>query len=65
MEVGSSSGAHGRQLESIVHGVLMLGRTQGGGEYLPRWSLLCFCRILCTSWVILGLRVVLGVDRYE
>jgi hypothetical protein len=27
--------------------------------------LLCLCRILCTSWVTLGLRVVLGMDRFE
>ena len=26
-------------------------------------QLLCLCRILCTSWVTFGLRVVLGVDR--
>jgi hypothetical protein len=63
VEAGSSSGAYGRQLESRVHGGLMLRRTQGGGQYSPRWSLLCLCRILCTSWIILGLRVVLGVDR--
>ena len=35
-----------RQPKSGVHGSLMLGRTQGGGEYSPRWSLLCLCRIL-------------------
>lgn len=49
--------------KSGVHEGLTLGRTQGGGQYSPRWSLLCLCRILCTSWVTLGLGVVLGVDR--
>ena len=61
--VRSSSGAHGRQLKSGVHGGLTLGRTQGGGQYSPRWSLLYLCQILCTCWVTFGLRVVLGVDR--
>jgi hypothetical protein len=65
VEARSSNGTHGRQLESRVHGSLMLRRTQGGGQYSPRWSLLCLCQILCTSWVILGLRVVSGADRYE
>ena len=51
--------------KSGVHGGLMLGRTQGGGHYSPRWSLLCLCRILCTCWVRFGLGFVLGVDRYE
>jgi hypothetical protein len=31
VEAESSSGAHGRQLESGVHESLMLRRTQGGG----------------------------------
>jgi hypothetical protein len=51
VEAGSSSTAHGRQLESRVHGSLILRRTQGGGQYLSRWILLCLCQILCTSWV--------------
>jgi hypothetical protein len=65
VEAGSSSGAHGRKLESRVHGSLMLRQTQDGGQYSPRWSLLCFCQLLCMSWVTLGLRVILVVDRYE
>jgi hypothetical protein len=62
MEARSSSGAHGRQLESGVHGGLMLWQTQGGGQYSPRWSLLWLCQILYTSWVTCRLGVVLGVD---
>ena len=49
--------------KSGVHGGLTLGRTQGGGQYSSRWILLYLCQILCTSWVTLGLGVVLGVDR--
>ena len=52
-----------RQTKSGVHESLTLGQAQGGEEYSPRWSLLCMYRILCTSWVTFGLRVVLGVDR--
>ena len=39
--------------KSGVHGGLTLGRTQGGGQYSPRWSLLCLCRI----FVRVGLRL--------
>ena len=34
--------------KSGVHGGLTLGRTQSGGQYSPRWSLLYLCQILCT-----------------
>jgi hypothetical protein len=44
-EAESRIEANGRQLESGVHESLMLRRSQGGGEYSPRWSLLYLCRI--------------------
>jgi hypothetical protein len=41
VELGSSIGAHARQLKFEVHGSSMLGRTQGGGVYLLSCGICC------------------------
>ena len=52
-----------RQLKSGVHGVRRLAKFKVVENIRQDGVLLCLCRILCTSWVTVGLGVVIGVDR--
>ena len=64
MESGSSSGAHeDNQVQSTWRfdaWTNLRWRT-----LFAKVEFVVFVSNICTSWVTIGLRVVLGVDRYE